>query len=128
MSYELITPEIDMQLEPMENLPKVVQGRICKCPTRCTRYVHLDDYGRYCEHAARQIALAMFALVEGINRIEPNPDGKRRWSLKEEKFLREWYSKHGIRYGDIRIIANMLDRPYNGVRQKIKQMQRDGIL
>lgn len=129
MSYEILTPEIDMRLLPMDDLPPHVQGRICSCPARCKRYVELDVFGRYCEGAARNISLSLFSLVEGIGRIEPRSNGKRRWTMKEEQFIREWNKKYGgIRYGDPRIIAGMLGRPYNGVREKIKQMQRDGLI
>lgn len=128
-SYKLLRPEIDMKILPMYNLTQETQERICSCPERCTRYVVLDDYGRYCENVARDVSLSIFSLVEGIGRVEPKKATRREWTLREIQFIQEWKKKYsGFRYGDTRLIAGMLGRPVGGVREKIKQLRRDGML
>src|SRR5690554_6950215 len=126
--HSVITPVIDLDLKPMNNLTKESQNIICKCETKCKNYLYMDDYGRFCENDARNIALSIIALVEGIDRVKFNK--KAGWTYDEDMFITRWYEKRGgkANYGDIRIIAKMLNRPLSATQAHIKYMQRMGRL
>lgn len=125
--YKIIKPVIDIEMKPMSNLRKETQEFICTCETKCKNYVVIDDYGRYCENDAREIALSIYSIIEGIQRVE-STNKKRGWSYKEEKFIVDWYKRRGGKalYGDTRLIASMLNRPLPKTKNYINYLRRKG--
>src|SRR5699024_7592573 len=126
--YRTLKPKLDMSIKPMSNLSKETQERICSCDVMCKQYVHIDDYGRFCAHDAKEIGLSLFSLVEGIHRVE-SYNKRYGWNVQEEQFIIEWYERRGGGiYGDRRVIATMLNRPYENVASKIARMRKEGKL
>lgn len=123
--YKIIEPVIELELKPISNLSKDVQKFICNCEPKCKRFIILEKHGRFCEKNAKEIALGIFSLIEGIQRVESS-NKARGWTYKEDQFIKDWYKgKNGVaEYGDIRIIATMLNRPISRTRAHIKYMKR----
>lgn len=126
MVFHNIQPKIDIDLKPMNNLSKETQSILCSCEKKCKRYIHLDEYGRFCEKDALNIAYHMFAIVKNLSVPQTNPE-YRSWTFAEEKVIMNWYNHNKkIVYGDRRILANLLKRNYSSVVSKIDHMKRGG--
>lgn len=119
--------QMDIVKKPMRKLSPQTRERICNCPTPCKYYVHLDEYGRYCENAALDIAYDIFSVVKDLKRPR-NSRTYSVWTFEEEQFIRDWYDNKEVRYGDRRVIAEMLDRKYAAVSAKIDNMKERGKL
>lgn len=130
MAYSLINPTVDMEKKPMSELPKNVQSRLCKCEPRCTDYINLDGYGRYCLQDALTIAHGLFALVNGINRIPNiNADKYREWTYQEEQVIQDFLrSKDRAEWGDYRFLGSLLNRTHESIKSRVKLLRREGRL
>lgn len=118
--------QMDIKRRPMRTLPIETQLRICRCPTRCKFYLHLDGYGRYCENTALDIAYDIFAVAKKLKRPKSRST-YQTWHTVEEQFIKNWYEK-GAKYGDRRVIAGILGRDYKSVSAKIDNMKERGKL
>lgn len=125
--YPVLYPKIDMERKPMKNLTEETQRYICNCDEPCEYYIHLDEYGRFCEKDALDIAYSLFFIIKELTRVGKREGLNRAWTVKEEQLIIDWYAK-GFRYGDRKIISDILGRSYRSVVSKINRMREDGII
>lgn len=128
--YEVITPPIDIDIKPIANLSESSQNLICSCESKCKYYVSIDDYGRFCEYDAKQIALSIISLVVLRSNRVVLKHKRREWTFKEDEYLIDWYKvrKGKAKYGDLRLLAELLERSYESVKWRIKYLRKKGEL
>lgn len=121
---------IEMELRPMSELPKGSQRFVCKCVPKCDTYLDIDIYGRFCKKSSLELAYDIFHKIKGINGTPRVGKRKhyREWTLTEVQYIKDWYSKGGFGHGDVKIIAEKLNREHSVTSSKIAHMRRNGEL
>lgn len=116
---------MNIKIRPMYHLEPVYHKYICKCPTKCENYIDLDDYGRFCEKDAMDIAYRIINTVKKVKEPSKARGKGGSWKVSEEQYIVDWYAK-GAEFGDIVVIAEYLGRSYGAVKSKIDRLRKEG--
>lgn len=118
-------------------LPEVYKGQLCRIPERrrkticqcdipCKFFITIVGQEDFvlCEKIGRNHALDILSTLGVITDIKTVPTPF--WTTKEEKFVIDYFKKHGQHNGAYRIIGVQLGRSRDAVKNKVRSMKKEG--
>jgi hypothetical protein len=122
----------------MEQLYPAMQGKICKCERRCRRYVSVntDREGfMMCEMAAKEYAFEILHALDVVSEKKAFPQSVKGWTTEQERFIKKYITENNVimpdgklKYGTCSLLAEMLMKTRDQVKDKIRLMRREGKL
>jgi hypothetical protein len=113
------------------------QKKICGCVTLCQEFYNFttdDDDFILCAGDARQFAFELLEIMGLVTKKCAFPTSKWGWTTEQEEFVKKYlkdknaYYNGKVKYGTYSLIAEMLGKTREQVKNKIQHMQKEGKL
>lgn len=120
----------------LTQLPSKRQQKICGCKPKCNDFYTFtnDEDFILCSGDARQFAFEIFNKLGLVTAKLAFPKSKWGWTTEQEQFIKSYlkdkaaYYNGKVKYGTYSLIAEMLGKTREQVKNKIQHMAKEGKL
>lgn len=110
------------------NLTRTQINKSCKCTPKCKTYIELESINKIlCEKRATELSINLINKVKGVKLVNSRY-AARGWTVKQMNVVIDWITKNGVNHGDYSLLAEMLGKTRQQVKNKVYYMEKQGLL